>query len=206
MTILCHAFDVETSSPRFGPNRLMSVGCCCLEIPKSGPVEVVNSFQTNIDWGGPFVHDHKETERFWKEHPDAFARCTVNAVAPTVAAAALEAHIRSVQDIAAKRKARYVLVTDNAFFDVGWVDWLLTTHSPTALPLRHSYTAGWMTAENVVDVTQRLRALREAGFRITVPKEATASVDHTPLNDATAIAQKYAFYRRWTRRKTCERA
>jgi hypothetical protein len=200
--ILAHSFDVETTSPRIGPSRLISVGACCLEIPTNGPVTVVNSFMVNIEWPEPLVYDHDETEQFWRDHPEAFAKCTTGGVTPEAAAVALEAHVRAVQDVAAKRKAKYILVTDNSFFDVGWLDWLLTTYSTTALPLRHNYVTGWMSAENVVDVTQRLRALRDAGFRITVPKAAATSADHTPLNDATAIAHKYAFYRRWTRRKS----
>ena len=103
-----------------------------------------------------------------------------------------------MQEVAAKRKAKYVLVTDNSFYDVGWLDWLLSTYSATALPLRHSYTSGWLPADSVVDVTQRLRALRDIGLRVQVPRTSTCEA-HTPLHDATEIAHKYAFYRRWAR-------
>ena len=113
----------------------------------------------------------------------------------------LEAHVRSVQETAAKRKAKYVLVTDNSFFDVGWIDWLLCTYSKTATT--QTQLRDWMDDRRQYGRCHtKTQVLREAGFRITLPKSIGSYVDHTPLNDATSIAHKFAFYRRWTRRKS----
>jgi hypothetical protein len=201
MTTLAHAFDVETSSPFLGPNRLMSIGACCLEIPRHGSVEVVNSFFVTIDWGEDgLVFDHPVTQKFWDDNPEAFKQSTTCGVSPQEAARALRDHIFFVQQTAERRRAKYVVVTDNAYFDVPWIDWFLCTYAENSMPLRHNYHTGWMSHDCVIDVNQRVQALQDIGvcinmgaFRSTVPH------DHHPLHDATGLAEKFAFYKRMTR-------
>ena len=204
MTVLAHSFDVETSSPTIGEGKLMSIGACVLEIPNNGTVEVIDTFCENIDWEGGLVFDHPKTEQFWKDNPDAFATCTKEVSPPSVVAGRLRDHIRAVQEIANKRKAKYVIVVDNAWFDVPWIDWFLSSFSAEALPLRHNYLTGWMSVENVVDVNQRIRALRDIGLRVNVPPDIVEGAEHTPLTDAKCIAHKFAFYSRWSRGKRAE--
>ena len=183
----------------------MSIGACCLEIPTTGPLTTVHSFSANIAWPEGLQFDHEPTQQFWADNPDAFAKCTDQPKPPEAVAEALKTHIMAVQDTARKRKAKYVVVTDNAFFDVPWIDWFLSSFAAAdALPLRHNYFKGWMSVENVVDVNQRLRAVRELGIKVNVPAHITNGVDHTPLTDATCIAHKYAFLTRWTKGKRAQ--
>lgn len=197
MTTLAHAFDIETSGPQIGPGRLMSIGACCLEIPKHGPVEVINSFFVTIAWDGGLVFDHAATRDFWDKNPDALRHSTTACVSPSNAACALRAHICNVQQTALRRRAKYTVITDNAYFDVPWIDWFLCTFAKDGLPLRYNYHTGWMPHAAMVDLSQRIQTLHDLGIQINMETfQATVPHDHHPLHDATGLAEKYAFYKR----------
>lgn len=196
MTLVVHAFDVETSGPRVGKHSLMSVGAACVEISPRGHLTVLDRFFVTVRWPEGLVFD-ENTREFWRTNPQAFTINTANAKPVKEAAQLLYEHIYEVQRKAHARKTRYVLLTDNAYFDVPWIDWFLCEHTEKGLPLRHNYFTGWLGPPNVVDLSERMQTLREVhmapnmqGFHSSVPH------DHTPLNDAMRLAERYAYFRR----------
>ena len=96
-------------------------------------------------------------------HAAEFNASRKNTVSPHRAAIALRDHIREVQDIAFKRGLNYVVVTDNAFYDVPWIDYMLSSYIDDGLPLRHAYRGGWMPIANVVDITKDCRLCVTSG-------------------------------------------
>jgi len=124
---------------------------------------------------------------------------TTGGVSLRKAAEQLRDHVCEVQTMAEKRRAEYVLVTDNPYFDVAWIDALLTKYTENGQPLRYNYVTGWMSDAQMINVTERILALKEVGlslnmqaFRPSVPH------DHHPLHDAIRLAELYAHYRRGT--------
>lgn len=203
MSTLIHSFDVETSGPKIGPRRLMSIAACVLEVDPSGRRrEIINRFFGVVAWPEGILYDCPATHAFWKREPMAWKMSTTGGQPPHVVAHRLCEHIAEVQRVAIKRNAKYVVLTDNAYFDVPWIDWFLCTYTDAGLPLRHNYHTGWMR-DGVVDLSERLNALKDvsidiamSSFRPSVPS------DHNPLNDATANAERYAYYLRQIHRLT----
>ena len=196
MVTLAHAFDIETAGPRIGRHSLMSIAACCLEIPRQGPPQVINSFIVTIAWPDGLVFDPATKAEFWDRNPDALRVSTQNAVPPSQAAHMLHEHIRHVQETAQLRRANYVVVTDNAYFDIPWIDWFLCQYTERGMPLRYNYFTGWMKAHSVVNVNERIQALADAGVTLNMQTfRATVPHDHNPLHDATALSQRYAYYR-----------
>jgi len=167
-----------------------------VEISPRGHLTVLDRFFVTIRWPEGLVFD-ENTREFWRINQQAFAVNTSNAKPVKEAAQLLYEHILEVQRKAHARKVRYTLLTDNAYFDVPWIDWFLCEHTEKGQPLRHNYFTGWLGPVSVVDLSERLQTLREVnmapnmqGFQSTVPH------DHTPLNDAMRLAERYAYYRR----------
>jgi len=202
MTILVHALDVETSRRRIGPGGLMSIGAVCVDSPKHrrGNGEVVRTFFGVIAWPDGLVRDDPYTNDFWSRNPEAYAASTTGGEPPETVAARLHAHIAEVQAMATARRAQYVLATDNAFFDPGWIDWFLATYGPKeALPLRYHSTGGYMANHQMVDVGQRFQVLNESGVsypRFRPPRGDGDGLLHCPTDDALRIVRRYEHYRR----------
>ena len=199
--MLVHAFDIEVSHRRIGPRRLMSIGSCCVEVLR-GRREVVNRFFVTIDWGGPLDFD-ADTRSFWAQHPHALQLNTSNGLPPKMAAERLVAHLAQLHAVARSRRMRLVTVTDNAYFDVGWLDWFISTYSAAGLPLQHAQGSGWRHPGSCVDIGERMRGLRDVGIELPLATF-TASVphDHHPLHDAINTAERYIWYLeqcRWLR-------
>lgn len=195
MVVLVHAVDVESTGPRIGYHSLLSIGCCCLEINGEHAPQIIDRFLVTIEWPNGLVFD-PTTLHFWKQHPAALVCNTSNTVAPEKAAELLLAHIKKIQHMAFVRKAQYVIVTDNPYYDVSWIDYLLRQYCPDALPLRHNYFTGWMPSRQLVNINERLQGMRDIGVYLNMDGFCTTVVaDHTPLNDAIILAQKYAYYK-----------
>jgi len=195
MTLVVHAFDVETSGPRIGKHSLMSIGAACVELSR-GHVTILDRFFVTIRWPEGLVFD-ETTRDFWHQNPQAFTTNTRNGKPVKEAAQMLYEHIHEAQRKASLRKARYVLLTDNAYFDVPWIDWFLCEHTERGLPLRHNYFTGWMGPQNVVDLSERLQCLREVNIDLNMQGfHSNTPHDHTPLNDALRLVERYAYFRR----------
>jgi hypothetical protein len=194
MALVVHAFDVETSGPRIGKHCLMSIGAACVEISR-GHMTVLDRFFVTIKWPEGLVFDEK-TRDFWRQNQQAFLINTTNTKPVKEAAQMLYEHIYEAQRKASLRKARYVLLTDNAYFDVPWIDWFLCEHTERGLPLRHNYFTGWLLPSNVVDLSERIQCLKEVNIDLQMRSFHSATPhDHTPLNDALRLAERYAYFR-----------
>ena len=196
-TQIIHSFDVETSTPRIGPGGLISVGVCCTELKPNGRFEVINQFFVTIDWtnSGGLRWDHPDTAAFWSRHPEALRINTADPVPPAQAGQRLWAHIKGVHDTTHKRGARYVLLVDNAYFDVPWIDWFLGAYCPEALPLRHNYCTGWLAPAAVVNISERVQGLKDLGIEFRRNSfQPTTAHDHNPVHDARALAERYIHY------------
>lgn len=195
MTLVVHAFDVETSGPRIGKHSLMSVGAACVEISPRGHITVLDRFFVTVRWPEGLVYDDN-TREFWRQNSQAFLINTSDSKPVKEAAQELYQHIYDVQRKAALRKARYVLLTDNAYFDVPWIDWFLCEHTEHGQPLRHNYFTGWLGPPNVIDLSERIQTLREVNMAPNMRNFYSQTPhDHTPLNDAMRLAERYAFFR-----------
>lgn len=196
MSILIHAFDIETSSRSIGPGSLMSIGMCCMELQPNGRTELINSFFEVIEWPDGLVYDDV-TREFWRTCESAHMISTTNGKPPHQVANALREHLNHVQCNAEKRRAKYRLVTDNAWFDVSWLDWFLCTYSEEKLPLRHSKVFGYIPQSKLVDVSERSRVLQNIGVNLT-PIVYNRQLHH-PYNDAIYIAQRFIQIHRMSR-------
>lgn len=206
MPVLAHAFDVEASRRRVGPRGLMSVAAVCLDIPTSrkrdraSQAQVIDTFFGVIEWPEGLLQDDEYTRKFWEENLEAWKASTEGGEPPETVAAKLWEHIKRVRETADKRQAHYKVVTDNGFYDPGWIDWFLSTYGPEeAMPLQIHHATGYISRKSKVDVSQRYEALWEAGLRHEPfrPEKYGCGdkLAHHPLHDATMIARKYEHYR-----------
>lgn len=171
----------------------MSIGSCCVEVSR-GRREVVNRFFVSIDWGEPLEFD-PVTKKFWDRHPQALKLNTSNGVSPAIAAEQLVAHLAQLHAVARQRQLKLTTVTDNAYFDVGWIDWFISTFSATGLPLHHTHNAGWRHPASCVDLGERMRGLRDIGIELPLASFASSVPhDHNPLHDAINTAERYIWY------------
>lgn len=195
MVVLVHAVDVETTGPRIGYHSLLSIGCCCMEINGSHPPQIIDQFFVTIEWPRGLVFA-PDTFHFWKQHPAALTLNTTNTVPPDQAAELLIAHIKKVQHMAFMRQAHYLIVTDNPYYDIQWIDFLICQYSANGLPLRHNYFTGWMPSKHLININERIQGMHDIGIPLNMHGFQTAiAADHTPLNDAIILAQKYAYYK-----------
>lgn len=200
MSICVHAFDIETSSPRLGPQKLMSIGATCLTISKCGEQKTTYSFSAVINWENGLIFDHKKTKQFWDHNLEAYKMNTKDGKSPHDVARMLKDHISNIQRDAYEQNVKYIVLTDNSYYDVVWLDWFLSTYSKDGLPLRINYWTGWMTSNQMVNLEERLQALKEINCFVDWSSfKATVKHDHTPLNDAIFLAEKYAYYRQFLR-------
>lgn len=170
----------------------MSIACSAREFCPNGRSSEINTFSATIEWPEGLEFDDV-TQRFWDANPLALIASTSNGQAPEVVARDLAAHIAEVRRGARKRKARYTLVTDNEQFDVKWIDWFLSVYGPAdTLPLRHDTVDGYLHTPHVVDVAQRIEALREAGMAVVPRQRPLHKLPlHVPLDDARWILMRY---------------
>lgn len=196
-SILVQSIDIETTSKHVGPNRLMSIGVTSVEIPRFTKSYVIKTSFIKIKWPDGFEYD-EDTLAFWEKHKDAFVVNTCDGISPEAAAKELRDHIYDMHKLAFTRKMHYILLTDNSYFDVAWLDWFLSTYCPTSIPLRYNYFTGYMYDSHFVNLKERLQALRDIGYIITIPKQGTPH-DHTALNDSKRLVEDYEYYLRTTK-------
>ena len=193
--IFAYAIDVETTGPLMTRHHLLSVGCCCLRIdPHSMTFAVVSRLQVNIE--NPVLVWDEKTEAFWQRNMPALAAICQDRVSPRRAAYLLANNMRQMQQMAAREGAIYRVVTDNAFFDVEWVHSLLALE-PDSIPIRYNPSAKllFMPTRDVIDVAQRLEALRDMKVPFRMDDfHPTVEHTHIPSQDAQVIAEKYMFY------------
>lgn len=198
--LLAQTVDIECSHQEVGDRRLMSIGSCLFEVdmaPKRKGTVLRNFFMV-IDWGPDGLDFDAPTRSFWDELPSRIKLAnTQQGSPPNEVAKAFSDFLEECQRQSTQRKAAYKIVTDNAGFDIGWLDWFLSSFNPGGTLLQKSKVMGPMH-NYIVDVRQRVATLFELnmGFTWEYFKPSVAA-DHTPINDAINMAQKYQYYKRF---------
>lgn len=196
MVLLVNAVDIEAACARPVPGSLLSVGACLYEVAGSGRRgTVLRRFHAVVDWPDGPVFD-APTQAFWRQQaPEALAKNRAHGQPPETVARLLGTFLEECQTLATTRSAAYKIVTDNRQFDVGWLEWFLATYHPGGSTLLKSRVRGSLH-DHMVDLRQRVNTLNaDLNMRFTW-KHLRPSVraDHTPLNDAIVIAERYEYY------------
>jgi hypothetical protein len=195
--ILIHTLDLEASGPNLGTiHSILAVGGSATLVQKGYTTKIMGRFQANLSWPHPIQWNAETYTWYTTNHLSALESLCVDQVTPEVAACELTHHINAMQQLAAHNKWDYRIVVDNEFFDIPWIDWFLLSFCPFAQPLRQSRVDGhYMGATEIIDVNQRLQAMRDLGLNTRL-KEFVPAVraDHTPLRDSLYIAEKYIHY------------
>ena len=187
------AFDVETSGPSTQRNSLMAVGIAkYLATGKS--VEYLGGLEVHLEVS--LENYEPSTLEFWKTQSCAWEQVKQNTIPVKEAQRLVVEFLQSAERDAEKLGANYRIITDNAWFDPEWINLLLSSPGPgLGLPIRYSQLTGqYFKVTTVIDTNQWVQALGQCGiptqiklFRSTIPH------DHTPLNDARSIAEKYLY-------------
>lgn len=184
--------DVETGGPVPDKNPLLAVGFCVYIGDKQHNLEFLDACEVHLD-ADVDTYD-PDTLEFWKKNPDAWDCIKKDCVAPDVGATQLIDFLKIWQKYSLDNKLTFKIVTDNCWFDNLFVSLLLSRYG--GQPLRYNYFTGYMKLENMIDLDQRVMSLvRDLGKPFSY-KDFTPSVphDHTPVNDARGIVEKYAFF------------
>lgn len=197
------AIDVEAASRNLFRERcLMSVGLVCAEFTH-GRLTLNRERRVVLDWSaqGGLVFD-ASTHAFWQGYPEALRLSTTNGVAPDIAAQEIVAFISDVEELSQKTNRPLVVVTDNAAFDVAWVDWLIKNHGPEGAPdLRTQPNGEYRHHTHFVDITQHMHAalfMRTLISLTNCPRPLPTGIKHEPVSDARRTVEEYACYLRRT--------
>mmetsp|Transcript_36594 Transcript_36594/g.62300 ORF Transcript_36594/g.62300 Transcript_36594/m.62300 type:complete len:224 (+) Transcript_36594:78-749(+) len=201
-------FDIETLGPDVGRHPLVAIGAVAHEFNrKTGQFHLLETLELHFNF--EMEDADPRTLQWWQsdENKQAWEDLRANAVSLPDGAATLNEFILKWQCEAIEvRKSSYNILTDNAWYDETWISWLLCTHTQNGHALRKTNypdygKGGWMKIGNCIDVNQRVDALNDLGLSIGLSSKFRCSVphDHTPVNDAIGIAEKWFFYLRETK-------
>ena len=196
------SYDVETTGPRIGINNLLAVGLAVAKFDKNG-YEFVDSIEVHIE-NEALIFD-KGTCEFWGKNKEAFDKLTQGAIDKHICADMLIDFIKKYQQLAFDKQCEFLFLTDNCWFDNLWINWFLCVYGTDGYPLRYNYInvnefnePKYMALDKCIDLNQRVQAIKgdinQIEFNIKVPIEEHVSHDHTPVNDAKGIIQKYWQY------------
>lgn len=197
-------FDIETIGPCVGQHPLVAIGTTIHGYDKSNKFELLDSLEIHFEFD--LTTSDADTLVWWQssENTEAWQHIQTNPVSLAHGAAQLQEFIDMWQRRAIEEWGRsYTVLVDNAWYDDTWISWLLCHHG--GRPLRHtcvpSYDKnGWMRVSHVVDISQRTAALNDVNVSVGFKDfKSTTPHDHTPVNDATVIAEKWFWYRERTR-------
>lgn len=200
---IVQSFDIETIGFRIGQHPLIAVGTSVWSYHrKKDESELLATLEVHF----PFDLDScdPDTLKWWKSQ-ETWGKIQEDQISLTEGAQKLVDFTKKWQEEAIlNRKCSYRLLTDNAWFDVHWIDWLLCTHTDDGHPLRQSYVptygkAGWIKIDAVIDIRQRRKGIEALGLSLPKFEKITAH-DHTPVSDSMGIAEEYFHYQRETRK------
>ena len=189
------SFDIETGGMVLGKHPLLAIGTSVYEYNKNGTYILLDTLEVHFH-GNEEDYD-PDTLDWWKQQ-DTWDTIKSNCVSLQEGAEMLKAFIEKWQQEAIfNRRTSYSVLTDNAWYDVVWIDWLLCTYTDEGRPLRQSYVGsydkeGWMRIAHVIDVNQRVQGLSATGLGLNMAA-APKSVrhDHTPVHDSMGIAERW---------------
>jgi len=190
MAHLVLSVDIEACHSKPGPGRLLSIGASFHDIGRN---ETILQFSMNIEW--PSLEFDKVTIAFWEQHRDALERNRQNTRPPALVAHEFSMFLQACGMRAFTADASLSVLTDNAQFDVGWLEWFQSTYSPSGSTVLKNAVVGSLH-KHMIDLGQRVQALHDIGHRLPwhsfTPK--TTHVPHTPLSDAVHTIERYVFY------------
>lgn len=160
--------DIEADGPIPGPHSMLSLASAAYRADKT----VVSTFTANLETL-PGAAPHPETEKWWKQFPDAWAACRRD-TRPA------EAVMRDYLAWLNTMTARPVFLGWPASWDFMWVYWYLVR-----------FTGERPFRENALDVRSYAMGMRKTEFRLTtrsyLPKrwfDANLPHTHVALDDA----------------------
>lgn len=186
---IIQAFDIETSGPNIVLHNLLAVGIVTYEFSNNG-CKFIDSLEVHID--GDIVYDNS-TKEFWNKNQDAFDNIMLNREDPSVCASKIINYLTKWQKCAIDKNINYRIITDNCWFDDTWLSYFLCKHN--GQPLRYNYHTGYMKTDNVIDINQRVQAIKsDCCIDINLYIQNKTPHDHTPVSDAKGIVEKYYTY------------
>lgn len=188
--------DIETGGPVVGTHPLLAVGLCIYQWNGKdlNKLDLIDTCEVHIEAN---IQEYEEdTLQWWHGQAAAWAAIRENTVDMKTAAGMLIKFIKKYQTQAAEANRPFKVITDNCWFDDTWVSWLLCIHGKEygGLPLRYNYLSGYTDSCNMIDITQRRKAVQEDAMIKMPPFEPTIQHDHTPVADSRNIVEKYVHY------------
>jgi hypothetical protein len=190
---LIQSFDIETSGPSICKHNLLAVGIATYKFDKNG-CHYIDSLEVHIDEGE--INFDASTKEFWLNNKEAFEIIMKDREKPEICADKIINYLSKWQKYSIDNNLHYRIITDNCWFDDSWLSYFLCKNSDNGLPLRYNYHTGYMKIDNVIDISQKINALTsDCCLKIDTKKDNTfTSHDHTPVNDAKGIAERYYKY------------
>ena len=178
--------DIETGGPVIGKHPLLAIGMSVYQWDGKHKLTLLDTVEVHME-GQESDYD-RNTLAFWKKNPKAWEYVKSDTISNKKAAEQIVDFLKAWQG-----KGRVKIITDNCWFDDTFTSWFLCTYAKDGLHLRHNYYTGYSKLADMIDVNQRIAAMRELGctplkFKSTVPH------DHTPVHDSMGIVEKYVNY------------
>jgi hypothetical protein len=194
------SFDIETAGHRLGYHSLLAIGMVATKVINY-EYTFMESLEVHIHHD-PIVFD-SSTKEWWSKNEEAFNVLIQNTISPESASRQIVDFIKKYQQIAYEFDYNYQILTDNSWFDETWISHFICKYTEDGYPLRHLYFQdSYMNVTNCIDLNQRIQALNndcQLKIKFYVPHEEHVSHDHTPVNDAKGLMQKYVYYLRETK-------
>ena len=186
---IIQSFDIETSGPNICNHNLLAVGIVTYEYSVK-ECRFIDSLEVHID--GEIIYDDS-TKEFWNKNQESFNQIMINREDPQICADKMIDYLTKWQKHAIDKNIGYRIVTDNCWFDDTWLSYFLCKYGGN--PLRYNYHTGYIKTDNVIDINQRVQALKnDCHLNIDLYIENKTPHDHTPVNDARGIVEKYYKY------------
>lgn len=184
--------DIETGGPHMGNNPLLAVGLCVYKLNNLG-LQLQSTIEIHFE--GDINKYDKQTLKFWKENSKSWEYIKKDCVLEEEGAKRLINFVKKWQKKAFDKNTDFCIVTDNCWFDDTWISNLFSKYG--GFPLRHNNYTGYTKLSHVIDINQLMLGARLAGVKI--PKFEYKNIhDHTPVNDAKKIVEKYYNFIKYT--------
>ena len=192
------AFDVETSGFNLINHDLMAVGLVAYKY-NSQKNECLETLEVHINGpleDGQYRFDPITKAEFWNRNQKALDIIMIDRKSPEICAGDIIDFLIKYQQYAITHKGTFIFVTDNCWFDCTWLSYFLCKYDKRGQPIRQNYFTGYMPINNVIDISQCIRTIKsDICLNIDIKSDNTFTPhDHTPVNDAKGIAEKYFKY------------
>lgn len=195
-----HVFDIETSHPIYKKQgRLLSIAGKCVKLnEKTMEVEsVLSSTHVNIYWN-EIDWSHQPTLQFWQNNLLAYNEIRQSLLLPSCVAKIIYDDLMYCQNKAMKEKQDYFVLTDNAAFDISWINNFLNDY---LFDFNQTLNSNLLTktynTNQIIDVSQIYNCLKNIKFKLSTKTLPKGLLKHNPKNDIDIILEKYLIYERF---------